>query len=215
MNLLRTVWRLYRRQSPAVRAHVMIRALTCPVGSLLSYFPNQGKVLDVGCGHGLLIHLLSADPGRRNLVLHGIDHDSAKIRMAQGMARPGVHFSDAALGALAETSYDAVAIVDVLYTVNQRIWPAILSGCLRVLRPGGRLIVKEVIDRPRWKYRAILAQELLSVKVLGITKGARPHFESADTYRRAVERAGFRMVAQRPLASKTWVSHYLFVASKP
>ncbi|MCK7467951.1 MAG: hypothetical protein MZU91_07375 [Desulfosudis oleivorans] len=54
----------------------------------------------------------------------------------------------------------------------------ILRSAHRVLRPGGRLIVKEVVDRPRWKYWAIMAQEALSVRVFGITKGDRPHFES-------------------------------------
>ena len=106
------------------------------------------------------------------------------------------------------------AIVDVLYTVKRQVWDEILSGCFRALRPGGRLIVKEVVDRPRWKYWAIMAQETLSVSLFGITKGERPHFEAPATYRAAIAGVGFTIVEERPLASANWISHYLFVARK-
>jgi hypothetical protein len=71
-----------------------------------------------------------------------------------------------------------------------------------------------VVDRPRWKYWAIMAQEALAVRVFGITKGERPHFESPETYRAAIAAAGFAVVEARPLPSATWISHYLFVARK-
>ena len=102
----------------------------------------------------------------------------------------------------------------MLYTVRKDAWSGILQGCSRVLRPGGRLFVKEVVDRPRWKYWAIMAQETLSVSLLGITKGDPPHFESLAAYRRAIAAAGFRLVEELPLPAATWVSHYLFVAEK-
>jgi 2-polyprenyl-3-methyl-5-hydroxy-6-metoxy-1,4-benzoquinol methylase len=194
---------------------VALRALTCPFGPLMEPLPRSGALLDVGCGHGLLIHLLAADPLRRGLELHGIDHDPDKIRVAQRTARPGAEFSTRRLDAFAEASFDAACLVDVLYTVPLEAWPRILAGCRRVLRPGGILIVKEVVDRPRWKYWAILAQEALSVTVFGITKGERPHFEPPGVYRGAIAAAGLAVVDERPLAGASWISHYLFVARRP
>jgi hypothetical protein len=82
------------------------------------------------------------------------------------------------------------------------------------LRPGGTLIVKEVVDRPRWKYWAIMAQETLSVTLFGITKGDRPHFESPESYRKVMVDNGFAMVEELPLQSANWISHYLFVGRK-
>ena len=114
-----------------------------------------------------------------------------------------------------ESAFDAVSVVDVLYTVRREAWDEILAGCFRVLRPGGRLILKEVVDRPRWKYWAIMAQETFSVTVFGITKGERPHFESPADYCRAAEQAGFTLLEALPLRSATWISHYLVVAQKP
>jgi 2-polyprenyl-3-methyl-5-hydroxy-6-metoxy-1,4-benzoquinol methylase len=168
----------------------------------------------VGCGHGLLIQLLAEHPPHRGLKMHGIDHDAGKIATARRMARDGVDFSTDDLALFPKAAFDAVAMVDLLYTVRKDAWSRILSGCARVLKPGGRLIVKEVVDRPRWKYCAIMAQEALSVRVFGITKGDRPHFESADRYREAIAAAGFELVEERPLRSVSWISHYLFVGLK-
>ncbi|MCK7513273.1 MAG: hypothetical protein MZV70_60750 [Desulfobacterales bacterium] len=78
------------------------------------------------------------------------------------------------------------------------------------MRPGGRLIVKEVVDRPRWKYWAIMAQETLSVSLFGITKGDRPHFEApADLPpgdRRGRFRHGRRAAACNPRTGSATIS---------
>jgi SAM-dependent methyltransferase len=214
MNSVRTAWKAYEGEGLPARLHVVVRALTCPFQPLMDRFPTTGALLDVGCGHGLLINLLARDPPRRALKIYGIDHDPAKIESARRTASPGVVFSTADLGLFPESVFDAVSIVDVLYTVRKDAWHAILQGCLRVLRPGGRLIVKEVVDRPRWKHWAIMAQEALSVRVFGITRGDRPHFESPEGYRQAIVAAGFSVIEERPLPTATWISHYLIVARK-
>jgi 2-polyprenyl-3-methyl-5-hydroxy-6-metoxy-1,4-benzoquinol methylase len=214
MNSLRTAWSAYEGEPLTTRAHVVARALTCPFGPLIDRFPTKGAVLDVGCGHGLLINLLARDPSRRGLSLFGIDHDAAKIERARRTAPSAVEFSTRPLNSFPEPAFDAVSIVDVLYTVKRQVWGEILGGCFRALRPGGRLIVKEVVDRPRWKYWAIMAQETLSVTLFGITKGERPHFEAPAIYRQAIVAAGFGMVEELPLKSANWISHYLFVGRK-
>ncbi|MGE5258622.1 MAG: class I SAM-dependent methyltransferase [Hyphomicrobiales bacterium] len=214
MNSAWTAWKAYSDTPVSTRIHVTVRALTCPFGPLIDRFPKAGAVLDVGCGHGLLINLLSRDPLRRGLRLCGIDHDAAKIEAARRTALPGVEFSTASLSAFAGAEFDAVSIFDVLYTVRRTMWADILSGCFQALRPGGTLIVKEVVDRPRWKYWAIMAQEMLSVTVFGITKGDRPHFEAPESYRRAIADAGFSVTEERSLQSANWISHYLFIASR-
>jgi hypothetical protein len=59
-----------------------------------------------------------------------------------------------------------------------------------------------------------MAQEALSVRVFGITRGDRPHFESPEGYRQAIVAAGFSVIEERPLPTATWISHYLIVARK-
>lgn len=207
-------WHSYLGERPSVRLHVALRAITCPFDAFLDHFPREGSVLDVGCGHGLLINLLARQPYGRNLRLHGIDHDSAKIEVARRCAPPGALFSAQTAEKLAKNSFDAITMVDVLYAINRRLWPEIIGHCFRALKPGGLLILKEVVDRPRWKYWAIMAQESLSVRILRITKGEPPHFESPLFYRQALAQAGFMVEKDQPLPAASWVSHYLFLARK-
>lgn len=214
MKTVLAAWSSYAREPLPHRLHVVVRALTCPFGAVLDRFPREGDVLDVGCGHGLLINLLARDPARSRLRLAGVDHDAAKIAVARRTA-PGVDFSTRALEDFPDGRFDAVSIFDVLYTVELGVWADILQGCLRVLRPGGLLIVKEVVDRPRWKHAAIMAQESLSVRIFRITKGDPPHFESPEGYCRAIAGAGFERVESAPLPSASWISHHLFTAVKP
>jgi len=82
VNSVSTAWKAYRGEPLPTRVHVGVRVLTCPFGPLIQRFPASGKALDVGCGHGLLINLLSRDPFHCRLELHGIDHDAAKINAA-------------------------------------------------------------------------------------------------------------------------------------
>jgi len=168
----------------------------------------------VGCGHGLFINLLARNPAHRTLRLRGIDHDTSKIDIARQCAPAGVDFSTSGLREVEAGSCDVVTLVDVLYTIKREIWPEILAGCFRVLRPGGLLLLKEVVDRPRWKYWAIMAQESLAVRVFGYTKGEAPHFESPAYYCRALEQAGFTVQQAQAMPSGSWVSHYLFLAKK-
>ena len=65
----------YAGEGLPTRLHVVVRALTCPFQPLMDRFPTAGALLDVGCGHGLLVNLLARDPSRRRLKLHGIDHE--------------------------------------------------------------------------------------------------------------------------------------------
>lgn len=214
-NLPQIAWKLYREEPLAVRLHVIGRVLTCPFAALIRHFPEEGAVLDIGCGRGLALNFLAQDSAFAGLRLYGIDHDKAKINSALRTGMGRIDFSTRDLEFFADASFDVISIIDVLYTVRRSEWGAILNHCFRLLRPQGRLLLKEVVDRPRWKYWAILAQETISVRLIRLTKGHRPQIESAEAYHAAMIIAGFRIVEETPLTSVPWVSHYLFIGEKP
>jgi 2-polyprenyl-3-methyl-5-hydroxy-6-metoxy-1,4-benzoquinol methylase len=212
---LRDLRRLYGNESLATRLHVLGRALLCPFFRLLPYFPSSGRILDIGCGHGVFLNLLACDTNNKGRTMVGVDHDPSKIDVAKRCSVPEATFLSGSLNDMPGASFDAISIIDVLYTIDTADWAGVIDASFCLLKPGGILVVKEVVDTPRWKYWCILLEEKLAVGILKITKGERPHIESATFYRKAIEKSGFCMIENRPLASRWWpISHHLFVARK-
>src|SRR3954469_3141926 len=49
----------YRDERPFVRLFVFARHLLAPLGRIAAEVPARGKILDLGCGHGLFANLLA------------------------------------------------------------------------------------------------------------------------------------------------------------
>ncbi len=168
---------LYSSAPLGDRLHVRIRWWSCPIAQVAEQVPAAGRVLDVGCGHGLLSSFLAVESSQRRIL--GVDVDEHKIRIARQAA--------ASLGGSADRlsfrpidgdvfkpgSWDSIVVNDVLYLLEASDRRTLLDQCAGALAPGGALVVKEMDHRPAWKYRLTVAQETISTKVLGITAGER------------------------------------------
>lgn len=107
--------------------------------------PQQGeRIVDVGCGPGLLIHELAPAVGDAGHII-GIDSSSAMLELARIRCAQlsNVEFveCDATDLAVGDASADVVACTQVLlYVVDVE---RALEEIFRVLKPGGRAIIME------------------------------------------------------------------------
>src|SRR5689334_16231661 len=106
---------LYEGEAPGVRLHVHARHWLCPVERIAGHVPAAGRVLDVGCGHGLFSNLLALGSGAREV--YGVDPMASKIAVARRVAQnmPNVRYGVGTAADVADGGYDVITILDVLY----------------------------------------------------------------------------------------------------
>jgi len=207
----------YRTAPLGDRLHVLVRWLSCPFPPVVEVLPSAGRVLEVGCGHGLFSgYLAQRSP---DLQVLGVDIDADKIAVAtaSGPHEGGrLDFAVGDSGSVPDGPWDAVVLVDVLYLLDEAGQRALLNSCAAVLAPGGLLVVKDMATRPRWKARWNAAQEALSVRVLEITAGSREFaFVDPDERARWLVAAGLRNVRARRLDRGRVHPHHLLVGRAP
>lgn len=168
----RAALRAYRQLPRSARWHATIRWWSAPFPQIAAFLPPSGRVLEIGCGHGLFsTYAALSGPGR---TVVGVDIDADKIDLAQQVAArlPGVDltFRVADSGAVPAGPWDTIVIVDVLYLLPEPAQRALLRQAAAQLADGGQLLVKEMSPQPRWKATWNRGQETLAVSVLGITE---------------------------------------------
>lgn len=162
----------YRSTGLATRWHVAGRWLTGPFGPIEALLPEAGRILDWGCGHGVLaIWAAALAEGR---TIEGVDIDGAKLLVAQdAAARAGV--SDRMVlrtvlhDATPDGQWDAIVLNDVLYLMDPTHQEQVVRAAARSVAPGGLVVCKELGRRPGWKWRLSRLQEHLAVRGLRIT----------------------------------------------
>lgn len=172
-------------ESASTRGHVMVRAETCPLDNVIMRVPNGGRVLDLGCGHGLVSMAMALDDPTRTVV--GVDLDHNKIAEAQRVAGAlPIEFVQGD-GSVPPGPWDAITIIDVLYLLGPERSRELIQRSVSELSAGGRLLVHNSDSAPRWKWWIALLQEYVSVRLTRITKGAKIRFLSQtdiDTWMR-------------------------------
>jgi 2-polyprenyl-3-methyl-5-hydroxy-6-metoxy-1,4-benzoquinol methylase len=206
----------YRGAARGDRLHVLVRWLSCPFPPIVDVLPRSGRVLEVGCGHGLFsTYVTRRVPG---VEVHGVDIDADKIAVAQRAAAGDARlsFAVAQSGVLPAGPWDAVVLVDVLYLLDEARQRALLQSCAAVLAPGGVLVVKDMATGPRWKARLNALQETVSVRLLRITAGSTEFaFVDPDERARWLRAAGLVDVRARRLDRGRAHPHHLLVGRAP
>lgn len=214
----RQVLDLYREAPWSVRLHVGVRWATCPLGAVAAQIPTTGRILDVGCGHGLLSLLLAQGSVDRQIT--GIDVDSEKVAVAKLAARRSklsvaCDFALMPPGEIPDGPWDAAVVADVLYLLDSDDQHGLLRSCAQRLAPDGVLVVKEMAPTPAWKATWNRVQETASVRLLRITTGQGDFtFTPPDRLAAWLTDEGLR-VTHRPIHRGYPHPHYLHIATRP
>jgi SAM-dependent methyltransferase len=146
----------------------------------LDAMPSATRVLDAGCGEGILVEEYA---GRLDIIGVDANYSSARVTLGSVTALP-----------LPDASFDRALCLDVLEHLSYEDQPRALAELFRVLRPGGELFVSvpnlaHLQSRIHFLLRGRLIRTASEIK----HPGDRPVFE----YLQVARRAGFTLVARR------------------
>jgi ArsR family transcriptional regulator len=124
--------------------------------AMLALLPRDAVVADLGCGTGQVAGMLAARVAR----VIGIDSSAAMLRSARKRLedRPNVELLRADLAQLPveNASVDAALLLLVLTYIPDI--SAVLSEAARILSPGGRLVIVDLLPHDRDDFRRQMGQ---------------------------------------------------------
>ncbi|MDY0060069.1 MAG: ChbG/HpnK family deacetylase [Myxococcota bacterium] len=183
----------YADQPWVVRSFVETRLRLCPIWVVEALLPAQGRIVDLGCGHGhFSLYLALAAAGREVL---GADDDPRKIAVAQAVsAEAAVTFVPKRGDELLASSpgpFDAALLLDVLYQLPPAAQERLLGQVHEQLVDGGVLVLKETDRHLGPRYGVAYLEECLVVSLLRRRPAFRYHYRSAADWTALLTRLGF------------------------
>jgi len=116
--------------------------------ALVRLLPAEGRLLDVGCGTGMLDYAIAKS--RPGLHILGVDIDRRAIELANRYSRlPNLEFAAMPLREVTG-SFDCVSFVDVMHHATEDEARGLLEEVERLIPDGGHILIKDVACTGGW-----------------------------------------------------------------
>jgi SAM-dependent methyltransferase len=198
----------YRPYSTWESFYLRTRRHLCPFEVVESHVPQKGRILDFGCGYGLLSNFLALKSPDRQVL--GIDLNKARIEVAKRSSKghPEVWFQLDDVRDFQGIPFDAVVMTDVLHHIddaNVRVLLQLIRSCLNAQ---GTLVVLDVDRSPIRKfYTTYLIDRLLNP--------SRPlHYRPRNLLSRLLGQTGFRVHHALPADRNLPLSDVIYLCKK-
>ena len=184
--------------------------------------PPAARVVDLGCGQGVLAALLAACPEEAAAwpafwppapvpgSFHGIDLAARDVERARDAGGPGMRFDRDDIRTAAFGTADAVVILDVLHYLDREDQDRVLGRVREALAPGGVIVLRVADASPSLRFRITTAADRLASRI----RGQRPgpfHCRALAAWRAELEGRALAVEA-RAMSAGTPFANTLLVA---
>jgi 2-polyprenyl-3-methyl-5-hydroxy-6-metoxy-1,4-benzoquinol methylase len=204
---------IYSRSSISLsaleRLKTIYRPYYAPIKEIFPYVRRGGTVLDLGCGRGPILFLLSRHRDlKRGL---GVDRDARAIEVARGAnADPRIAFGKGTIFDYPEQDlglYDCIICFDLFHHLPQQEREKLIPYVAGAMRRGTVLIFKDLEGKRHWRSWANSVTDWLS-------SGSLVTYTTMEAVLEWFQSIGFEIVYTA--YSNKWVwAHMLVVAQKP
>ena len=172
--------------------------------------PREGRLVDLGCGRGLLLAVIAATDSKLRLL--GVERRPAAAAVARRALEGRAEIVEADLGAFEIPPCDAAALLDVLHYLDRRAQDDLLARVARSLRPGGVVIVREADADAGGRFLAVRFAERCAAIARG-DLGQRFAYRGRTAWVAALEALGLEARAM-PMREGTPFANDLVVARR-
>ncbi len=166
--------------------------------------PRQGRLLDLGCGVGLMLSLLSVAREQFDradwpaawpeppdgLELYGIELRPRAARRAREVLHGVATIEERDLAGAPLPACDAVLVFDVLHLMAADTQERVLAAIAASLRPNGVVVLREANPNGGWRFHMVSLGNRLVAILHG--RGRRPfHFRPTDEWQAKLRALGF------------------------
>lgn len=188
--------------------------------------PDNGTLLDLGCGQGLLLSLLKAAREQyqarswppdwpappQYLALHGIEMSERRVRAARRALGGAAQVDAGDLRELDLPSCSVCAMLDVLFYLDEAEQQRLLDKAAAALEPGGLLLLRDTDAGGGFAFQVSKWSERIACALRG-QFGQALHFRGALQWLAELAERGFTVEAE-PMSAGTPFAAVLYVARK-
>lgn len=178
-----------------------IRSKICPFQEIDIFVPREGKILDLGCGHGIFSAYMAKESPKREIL--GVDPSVHKITIAYktyGKIK-NITFKNSYLREIKNQGFACIVIIDVLYLLSDKDKSEIFKKAFSLLKKNGLLIINNTSLSPSWLFNIGRWEELVMVKLFKYTFSDTGNLSwlSRKQYQNLLKKQGYKIIAEKLL----------------
>lgn len=201
----------YVYKGPVLEWYLRVKmALENNFSTYCNLLPGTGEILDLGCGYGYISYMLKLTSNER--IITGVDYDEKKISLARHgyLEDSAITFINADITEYLITPKDGFLLGDVLHYLPYDKQKSLLQDCIRNLKPGGVILIREGNSDKQRRHKYTKFTEFFSTRIIRFNKTqdgtGKLYFTSAQSLAEIAEEYGlvFEMIGQKKITSNVF-----------